>query len=170
MASKLHFLIIYNRHLSHLLWHDEAKGGPLVSSRRQTWGRWMNWKSVVNEVREEEKKGAGSKSTCARQNLSPGQIGKQGPHCSPAATTAPQANDSNQICVIGLKKATRAKEAPFTQEGTQESIQKSTIPLLICTVAVHMTDYLPTTAALGKAHTSPISALKYYQQKRRDKT
>lgn len=101
ITPKPQFLIIYNSHLSNLLWHDKAKGRPTVRSHRQTRGRKKNWKSVVNEVRGEEKKGAGSKPTSACRNLSPGQIGEQGLHCG---LTAPDVllgqMTPNQICVI----------------------------------------------------------------------
>lgn len=66
--------------------------------------------------------GGGSKATCVRQNLSPGQIGEQGSHCRPAARVAPWANDSNQICVIGLKKSCKGKRGSFHAGRTQGSI------------------------------------------------
>lgn len=74
------------------------------------------------EGKEKKKGGGGSKATCVRQNLSPGQIGEQGPHCRPAARVAPWANDSNQICVIGLKKSCKGKRGSFHAGRTQGSI------------------------------------------------
>lgn len=53
---------------------------------------------------EGKKEGVSTNTACPHQNLSPGQIGGQRPHCSPAAGAAPGANDFNQICVIGLRK------------------------------------------------------------------
>lgn len=50
-------------------------------------------------------------------------------------------------------------------KGHKEAFKKSTIPLLIFTVAFHMTDYLLTSTALGTAYTGPFSAAQRHNQR-----
>lgn len=83
---------------------------------------------MVNEVRGEEKK-AGSKTACVSQNLSPGQIGEQGPHCSPAARAALWANNSNQICVIGLRKSCKGIRGSFHPGNGHKEAYKNLLSL-----------------------------------------
>lgn len=72
----------------------------------------------------------GSKVTCVRQKLSPGQIGEQGSHCNPAARAAPWANGSNQICVIGLRKICEGKKRLLSRRSGHKEAFKN--PLSSC--------------------------------------